>query len=423
MWDDPLLDSPTKEDWSAIASTILKAVISARERWRFATIVAPSELWQEGFNEESEWCISDLKYAQELRIGDPNVRFEGQPELRRDPGVDGRFVLDISSATKLERLTLSHLYKSTVRVDNAFPRLRSFRVKRRSRGEVPLSTIFQILQLSPALEEVCWPILTHSKLRILNEGLPGLRLENLRSLALHYVYSRGVKDHDRERRKLAHVLEHLTLPQLQNFYLGVDHRSGGERELVAVRDMFLRSEPPLVSLTLKLYDIDTTNEGLIDCLLSAPLVEKLALGLRDIDYRSLFERMTVYPPGSPNSRPRICTRLTSFAIYGWHLGDELQHWLDAAVEMALSRSPVDNERYTDADSVAGLGRYGTSVLNILDIRTEHPRRREEAFENAELVQLVARGLVWEMASLYDGSAPRLKASIFDDETDDETSVW
>jgi hypothetical protein len=194
------------------------------------------------------------------------------------------------------------------------------------------------------------------------------------------------------------------------------HESGG-RELVAARDMFLRSSPPLVSLTLKEYEsIDIINGGLIGCLLGAPLVEKLTLGLHDIEYRILFERLTVYPPGSPNSPPRICTRLTSFAIYGWRLGDKLQHWLEAAVEMALSRSPIDNERYTDADGEAGSGRYGTSVLSKLYIKG----RREEAFENAGLVRLVARGLVCEMDA-YEYTAPRLKASIF--ESDDENSVW
>jgi hypothetical protein len=105
-WGEELLDPPTEEGWSALASTILRPVTSAQWRWRLAMVVAPRELWREGFDEESEWCISDLRHAQELRIGDPFALFEGRPELRRDWYTDGQFALDISSASKLERLTI-----------------------------------------------------------------------------------------------------------------------------------------------------------------------------------------------------------------------------------------------------------------------------------------------------------------------------
>jgi hypothetical protein len=75
----------------------------------------------------------------------------------------------------------------------------------------------------------------------------------------------------------------------------------------------------------------------------------------------------------------------------------------------------------DTDGEAPLGRYGTSVLSRLDLRGRGYGWQEKAFENAELVQLMERGLVWKIDS-YNGAAPRLEASIFD-ESDNEIPIW
>jgi hypothetical protein len=121
-----------------------------------------------------------------------------------------------------------------------------------------------------------------------------------------------------------------------------------------------------------------------------------------IDYKLLFERLAVHPPDS-DSRSNICTRLSSFAIHAERLGEPLEDWLEAATQMALSRSPVDDDRYTDKDGETPPGRYGTSVLRELELKTRYRSWPEEAFHNAGMAQLVARGLVWEIG--YNRSAP------------------
>jgi hypothetical protein len=75
----------------------------------------------------------------------------------------------------------------------------------------------------------------------------------------------------------------------------------------------------------------------------------------------------------------------------------------------------------DTDGEAPLGRYGTSVLSRLDLRGQDCGWQEKAFENAELVKLMERGLVWEM-DMYHSYVPRLEVSIFD-ESDNENPVW
>jgi hypothetical protein len=254
----PFRDSPTEGDWSALASTVLRTVIPAQRRWRRAMVVAPRELWQEGFDDESEWRISELKDAQELRVGVLFSRFEGLPNLRRHPR--DRFMLDISSAKRLERLTVS-LWKSTIKADSALPKLRSFHAKR-TFDDLPLPDIFQALGSSPALEDVCWSMSAHSE----------SRLANLRSLALHY---RDIVGYTRVDgiTKLIHVLDKLTLPQLSNFDLDVDDGRGDGLGgvLGAVRGFFVRSMAPIISLTLK--DVEEVDEELINCLTSVPRID------------------------------------------------------------------------------------------------------------------------------------------------------
>jgi hypothetical protein len=399
-------------------------------------VVASRELWQEGFDDEGKWCISDTSDVQELRIGVLSDRFEGSaifegsarheglPRLRRH--LDDRFMLDISCAAKLERLTLS-FWESTIKADITFPRLRIFHVKRTSE-ELPLPVIFQILQSSPVLEEVCWPMSAHRESRIPKDGLPRIRLENLRTLALRYecIQIWTVRD---DREKLDYVLDRLTLPRLCNLHLDVDDCGGLETKLVAVRSLFLRSTPPLISLTLKeIEGIEGYEEQLYGCLTSVPQLEELALELHELPasnyYRIFFERLTIYSPGS-SGRPNICTRLISLTIHGGWLGETLEGWLDAAVQMALSRSPVDSDRYTDKNGERPLGRYGTSVLSKVILKVDRSYEElQRALQHAGLLQLVARGLVWEMDEfeLFDSTSSVALAKIFH-ASDDEYSCW
>jgi hypothetical protein len=406
-----LRGEPSAQDWTALARDIFKPLIAERYRWRFARIVAPPELWQEGYDDDDQWGLSNIPMIEDLHFGMLVEHLDGKPENRRD---DNKFVLDLSRTRMLETFVFTDHYRTRVIMDASatFPRLHTVHVKKGSCELMP-EIMFRILAASPQLKALKWPMSASNAYDPGDDGLPHLRMETLRKLSMRFVYERGVRVPDRAIDKLIHIFDHLTLPQLIDFSLDLlDDRSYLDPVLASIRDVFKRSAPPLTKLRLKFEEMDVTT--LLECLSHVPSLEELKLDIFDINYIPFLERLTVdqtrISSSDSGGTAPLCPNLKTLKLYYINL----EASLGSVSQMLLSRSPPDGERYpvqtTDSEDdrptrvdhtelsreLTSRGRFGSAVLSEITLKDTNDSTADWLVDPV-LTELISLGLklcVW-----------------------------
>jgi hypothetical protein len=350
--------------------------------------VAPPELWQEGYDDAYQWGISNIPKVEHLHFGTLVAHLDGKPVNRR---VDDAFVLDLSKARMLETFIFATNYRTKVMVDESatFPRLHTVTVKDASckeGRELMPDVMFRLLAASPQLEVLMWPMRARNVFNPGGEGLPHLRLRNLHKLSMQFVYDWMVDAPDDAVGKLIYVIDHLTLPRLTEFSLDLSDECTWDFDPVflSIRNLFVRSAPPLAKLRLQSDNLEITS--LIECLSQVPSLEELNLDVANMDWVRFLEVFTVDSTRITSRGscgvPPLCPNLSAMRIPYNSFGESHV----ALSQMLLSRSPPEGEQYPRRTTASEKeqptpvtstkysrgstpdGRFGTAVLSEFAIR-------------------------------------------------------
>ena len=415
QYNDPIGGTVTKQDWTALARSIARPLVASHYRWRMAIVIGPREVWQEAFDSDDHWSLSNLAMIQELDFG-MTPCYVDMDLSRHDP-----FTIDISRSATLESLTIGDDFDSVLEVDEPafFPRLHKFRLAT-SLSHISLDAIFRVLMSAPSLRELYLPLPVYD----FQENTSGgnhrtLRLQDLREFHLSGYRRPGLRTPVNTASKLMNVLDRLTLPSLHRLQVEADDdRDETSPVLVCIRDMLQRSSPPLAKLYLHFEDIEL--DDLFSCLNAAPLVKELTLKMWMADYIRIAERLEVHPPvlggGDANVLlPNICPRLQSLTLKGINLDESAE----AVARMISSRSPPGSERFPDRSASDALhhdqvgtfrdlvevnARHGTIILKKVNLVGDGNKSLESVLQNVAMAELVGRGLklgVWPHGEYWD----------------------